>query len=145
MFTCTVNCPKGKILQCCWFCQEQSTCEDVCTQEPKSCGISVPYTDENRMDIFQKGSADIVSALATIVLTRKQLEEKENQLKADLQAAMERFNVVKFENELIKAVYVAPTIATSIDSAKVKKEYPEIYAKCTKTSSRKAYVKLEVK
>lgn len=58
---------------------------------------------------------------------------------------MENCNIKKFESDILNLTYVAETTATSIDSAKLKKKYPDIAAECSKTSKKSAYVKVVVK
>ena len=38
-----------------------------------------------------------------------------------------------------------PTNATSIDSAKLKKKYPDIASECSKTTAKAGYVKITLK
>ena len=45
----------------------------------------------------------------------------------------------------LKLTYYAPSTATSIDSTRLKKEQPNIAKEYSKTSSKKSYIKIEVK
>lgn len=58
---------------------------------------------------------------------------------------MDRYGIKKFDNELISISYVEPTTSTTIDTAKIKKLYPNIAAECTKTTNKKGYVRIAVK
>jgi hypothetical protein len=58
---------------------------------------------------------------------------------------MESYDIKKFDNDLIKITYVEASSRTSVDSAKLKAQQPEIYAKFSKTSAVKAFVKIELK
>ena len=66
-------------------------------------------------------------------------------MKEKLLAAMEAYGVTKFENDVIKITYYAPSTTTSIDSTRLKKEQPDIAKEYSKTSSKKSYIKIEVK
>ena len=52
----------------------------------------------------------------------------------------------KVSNTRYNYTYVAPTTSATVDTDKLKKEFPEVYKQCIKTNSRKATVKVtEVK
>lgn len=51
----------------------------------------------------------------------------------------------KFESDSVTFTYIAPTVRNTIDSAKLKKEMPDVAAKYMKTSNVSASVKIEVK
>lgn len=58
---------------------------------------------------------------------------------------MERFGIKKFESGILNLTYVEPTVAHGVDSAKLKKKYPEAAADCAKDTPRAAYVKITLK
>ena len=58
---------------------------------------------------------------------------------------MEAYGITKFDNDLIKITYFAPTTTTTIDSTRLKSEKPEIAKEYSKTSNKKSYIKIEVK
>lgn len=58
---------------------------------------------------------------------------------------MVRFGVDKFESEVLNLTLVKPTTATSLDSAKLKKKYPDIASECSKTTAKAGYVKITLK
>ena len=66
-------------------------------------------------------------------------------MREQLEAAMEQYNIKSFENDLVKITYTEPTTRTSVDSAKLKKNYPDIYTECCKTSDVKGSVRITVK
>lgn len=73
------------------------------------------------------------------------LEEAKKQLKEDLLKAMENHGVKKWDNEVMIVTYTAPTTRTSIDSAKLKKELPEVFNEYTKTSNVKSSIRIKLK
>lgn len=85
----------------------------------------------------------------------KQLEELEVQaanidlarkkLKEDLLHAMETHNVKKWDNDVMTISYTAATTRTSIDSAKLKKELPDVFSKYSKTSNVKSSIRIKLK
>ena len=88
---------------------------------------------------------EVESLIKTIEEQKKAAEAQAQELRAQLMAAMEKNGVTSFENENIKVTYVAPTTRTAIDSAKLKKELPEIAQKYTKTSNVKASLRITLK
>lgn len=136
------SCPKGKGM-CCFSCDERETCEDVCDLNHEDCGNATD--EETAIQEFQQGQVTVLKEIANIVTQKKQLEDQEKKLKDKLQEAMEKHGIKKFESDVLNITYVAPSTSTSIDSAKLKKKYPDIAEECSKTSNRKAYVKVSVK
>ena len=66
-------------------------------------------------------------------------------MKSKLLEAMEKNGIKLFENDKVKFMYIAPTTRTSIDSAKLKKELPDVAEKYSKTSNVSASVRITVK
>jgi len=58
---------------------------------------------------------------------------------------MSKHGIKRVDNDLMRITYVAPTTSTGVDSAKLKATYPHIYTECSKTTSKKGYVKITVK
>lgn len=88
---------------------------------------------------------EVESLIKSIEEQKKAAEAQAQELRASLMQAMEANGVTSFENESIKITYVAPTTRTAIDSAKLKKELPEIAEKYTKTSNVKASLRITLK
>lgn len=88
---------------------------------------------------------EVESLIKSIEEQKKAAEAQAQELRASLMQAMEENGVTNFENDCIKITYVAPTTRTSIDSAKLKKELPEIAEKYTKTSNVKASLRITLK
>ena len=63
-----------------------------------------------------------------------ELNKQEEELKTTILDNMKENDMKTFENEEIRITYIAPTTRTSIDSSKLKKEFPEIAEQCTKVS-----------
>lgn len=88
---------------------------------------------------------EVESLIKSIEEQKKAAEAQAQELRASLMQAMEANGVTSFENESIKITYVAPTTRTAIDSAKLKKELPEIAEKYTKTSNVKPSLRITLK
>lgn len=94
------------------------------------------------------GQDKIVTLQQAIEFHKRQKEIAEAQLeeiKQGLIKAMETNRVKTFENDLLKITYVAPQTKTTIDSAKLKKELPEIAEQYSKKSNVKASVRITLK
>lgn len=128
---------------CCLECDERETCEDVCTDLSPNCEYAL--TEKTALATMQTEAAAIIKTIADLTLQKKKIEEQEKEVRVQLVAAMEKYNVKSFENDDVKFTYVAPTTRTTIDSAKLKKDLPEIAEKYSKTSKVSASVKITVK
>ena len=89
--------------------------------------------------------AEVESLIKQIEEQKKAAEAQAAELRAAIMAAMEQNGCTSFENERIKITYVAPTTRTAIDSAKLKKELPQIAEQYTKTSNVKASLRITLK
>lgn len=76
---------------------------------------------------------------------KKQTEERAKELREMLLDEMEKQGVKTFENERIRLTYVAPQTRSTIDSARLKKDHPEIAEKYQKQTSVKASLKITLK
>ena len=147
MIKCKNSCPLDKFEGCCFECDLKETCEEACQLNPSECGDSIMQDaeEETGLQVFKQGQMAVLKQIADIITTKKKLEEQEKELKEKLKEAMEKCNIKKFESDILNITYVAESTKTSIDSAKLKKKYPEIAAECSKTSKTSAYVKVTVK
>jgi len=144
MIKCNNECPLGKFDGCCHSCPDIETCKDACESNPETCGEST-FDEETGLVAFKEQQLSVLQQIADLITTKKKLEEQETELKDKLKEAMEKFNIKKFDSDILKITYIAEITATSIDSAKLKKKYPAIADECSKTSNKSAYIKVEVK
>ncbi|HOA83849.1 MAG TPA: hypothetical protein PKV92_07825 [Thermodesulfovibrio thiophilus] len=144
MIKCNNECPLGKFDGCCHSCPEIEGCKDACESNPNTCGEAT-FDEETGLVAFKEQQISVLQQIADLITTKKKLEEQEKELKDKLKEAMEKFNIKKFDSDILKITYIAETTATSIDSAKLKKKYPAIAEECSKTSKKSAYIKVEIK
>lgn len=138
------GCPKKKEI-CCHECEEFGNCSSACGEvDPSKCDDAI-FEGSTELEVFKSQAATTIKAIADIVTAKKDLEEKEKVMKEQLQKAMEQHGIKSFDNEVIKVTYMTESIRNSVDSAKLKKKYPDIAAECNKSSNVKAFVKIEVK
>jgi hypothetical protein len=132
---------------CCATCGFKANCGDVCDcnhmRDPNRC----PEAEVTESDIvaFQSSVPDTLQKITNLIQMKKQLDEQEKQLKAELVKAMEMHNIKSFENDQIKMVYVAPTIRSTLDSKLLKIDHPDLFAQYSKTSGVSASVRVTLK
>ena len=69
----------------------------------------------------------------------------EQEIKRDLQEAMEKYEVKKWDNDVFSATYVAPTTRKRFDSKRFEKELPELFEEYQTTSDVKGSVRIKYK
>lgn len=75
----------------------------------------------------------------------KELKEKEDLIKESIKSEMEAKGIIKIENDDLLINYVAPTDRIAFDSARFKKEHPDIYDEYLRISPVKASIRIKVK
>jgi hypothetical protein len=144
MTKCENPCPYGKFDGCCYFCPDRVSCADACPENPEKCGQAI-FDEEAGLQAFQQSQLATLNAIASLTAHKKAIENQEKAMKAKLYEAMVKFGVDKFESDVLNLTLVKPTNATSIDSAKLKKKYPDIASECSKTTAKAGYVKITLK
>ena len=144
MIQCKNNCSLDKFNGCCQCCPENQTCPEACGEDAAACEDAI-FDEESGLQVFQKSQVATLNAISALVAHKKAVEEQEKNLKAALLSAMERFGIKKFESGILNLTYVEATVAHGVDSAKLKKKYPEAAADCAKDTPRAAYVKITLK
>lgn len=141
---CKNPCVLGKFDGCCHGgCPHVVDCPEKCSADPSSCEDAIHETGD--LVAFQTSQIATLNQIAALTVQKKKLEEQEKSLKSALYDAMMKFGVDKFDSDVLTLTLVQPTTATAIDTAKVKKNYPQVAAECSKTTSRAGYVKITVK
>lgn len=132
---------------CCFECGRKDSCEEACgdVKDGQAQGCPDAFSEETALLTMKKDAAEVIKAIADLTIQKKKIEEQEKGMRAQLIKAMEQYGVKKFESDSVTFTYTAPTTRNSIDSAKLKKELPDVAAKYTKTSNVSASVKIEVK
>ena len=144
MTKCENPCPYGKFDGCCYFCPDRVSCADACPENPEKCGQAI-FDEEAGLQAFQQSQLSTLNAIASLTAHKKAIEDQEKEMKAKLYEAMVKFGVDKFESDVLNLTLVKPTNATSINSAKLKKKYPDIASECSKTTAKAGYVKITLK
>lgn len=139
---------------CCYYCEENEGCAVACDEftcreelERKKCENMFVFDEEKALQEFNKDrkAIEAMKQFASMNRQRKELEEKEKTVRAELEEVMNQYGVKSFENDILKVVYVAPSTKTMVDSKALKKDHPDIYDKYSKTTSVKASVRITAK
>lgn len=69
----------------------------------------------------------------------------EQEIKRDLQEAMEKYDVKKWDNEVFTATYIAPTTRKRLDTKTLEEELPDIYKVYEVESEVKPSVRIKYK
>ena len=93
----------------------------------------------------EMGMSMITENLKALEAQVKALKEQQEAYKDIIMNAMEAQGIKSYENDILKITYVYPVEKLSVDSAKVKKEYPQVYAECLKKSVSKASLRITIK
>ena len=89
--------------------------------------------------------AEVECLIKTIEEQKKEAQARSEQLRAAIMTAMKENGVLSLDNDRIKITYVAPYSRTSIDSARLKKDHPEIYSEYQKSTTVKESLKITIK
>lgn len=136
------------------FTEEEGLCpsnfglnEIECENDCKKCydnalvGIEfkaeVPSLPEEKLVILTK--------LADLEIKAKEIKEQQTKLKTNLLEAMETYGVKKWDNEIMTVTYTEPTTRNTVDSAKLKKELPDVFSKYIKTSKVASSIRIKLK
>lgn len=138
------DCPMNLDI-CCGTCSFKRNCGNACPvdTDPEKCPEAEVITEA--LTAFKSAVPETIKKITTLIKLKKQMDEQEKQLKEQLVKAMEAYGIKAFENEIIKMTYVAPTTRSTIDSARLKKEHPDIVAEYSKVSDVSASVRVTLK
>lgn len=89
--------------------------------------------------------AEVETLIKSIEEARKNAQERAEALRGAIMQAMKQNAVSTFENDALRITYVAPFVRSSVDSAKLKAERPEIYEKYLKKTTVKESLKITIK
>lgn len=135
---------------------DENTCNIVEIKPIEQKEIERLLQCERNCELFQKKTLELDTVSCEKILTiqqelkslddrKKELEKSESELKEMLIQKMEETGVKSIDNDYFKITYVAPTTRETIDSARIKKELPEIAEQYVKTSAIKASVRITLK
>lgn len=87
---------------------------------------------------------DIENKIIKLEMDIKTLDAMQKEMKAGLMALMIEHNVKKWSSDRLTITRKLDGTRESLDTAKLKKEYPDIYAECVKVSPTKGSITIKV-
>ena len=75
----------------------------------------------------------------------KKLKAQQKQYKGIIKDAMEQQGIKSYENDYVKLTYIQRKDDLVVDEEKLKKDYPQVWAKCRKVQTTSSYVKITIK
>lgn len=88
--------------------------------------------------------AEFETTLVEDLKLLEEVQERVDRKKKEILQFLDKNALGSFKTDLLKVKYTSATTTTTIDSAKLKKELPEIAAKYSKVSSRSSSVSIEL-
>lgn len=143
MKICQEKCPIDGMNKCCFNCLDSDGCNEKCEYTPDSCGRSDTVPDD--LQVFENQYMTVFQRIADFEKQKQRIDDEETALREQLYQAMTNYGFTDLDNDVLKIKVVAPTTQTKLDTAAIKKRYPEIAAECSKTSNVKGYVRITVK
>lgn len=89
--------------------------------------------------------AAVETLIKVIDTQKKDAEARAQELRSAIMAAMKENAVTSYETDSIRITYVAPYTSASIDTARLKKEMPEVYEEYQKATTVKETLKITLK
>jgi len=98
---------------------------------------------------FEENHLAVFKELADNKKLLKQCEEKEKNLKAQLEAAMDKYGITLIDNQYLKLQFMVPTASTTVDLKKLAEKEPELYRELVedypKETKKKAHTRMTIK
>ena len=107
-------------------------------------GVETPTEIEPIEEALPATLKDAEDEIIKIETKLKQMEERKKELKEGLYELMVQHNVKKWQSEKLQIIRKLESTRESVDTAKVKKQYPEVYADCLKVSKVKGSITINV-
>lgn len=86
----------------------------------------------------------LMKELTSVSLEKQKIIDRETEIKTQLFQVMKEQKVSKLETSRIVVNYIESFNRNTVDSEKLKKEFPDVAAKCMKSTPIDAYVKVRV-
>ena len=96
-------------------------------------------------DETQMGIEMVSNTIKEMETRLKKMKEQQDKYKEIILNAMKEQGIKSFENDTIKITYVDEITKLSVDSTKVKKDYPMVYEQCLKKTIQKPSLRITIK
>lgn len=99
--------------------------------------------------LFNNNYMATMQRYADLEQTIKELTETKDKVRAEIQRAMEDYNIRSIDNDIVKLTLVAPSISTTIDTKALRISDPDTYEDLLenypKTTERKQSLRVTIK
>lgn len=87
----------------------------------------------------------LIESIRLLEVQKKSIEDKEKSMRSELLQAMQEYGVWDIDNDDIKITRIPKSTRDTIDSKRLKKEFPLIAKTVTKTSETSEHLRFNVK
>lgn len=111
--------------------------------------MKIMSNENNQVQVFEQQHMQVFKQLADITKTKKQIEDQEKKVKADLEKAMDAYDIKSIDNQFLKITRVNGSTSTSIDLKALEEKEPKLYGELLedypKVTTKKSYLTFKVK
>lgn len=90
-------------------------------------------------------SEEVCEKIVSLEKQAKKIKQQQDSMKAEILDAMQKYDVVKLDNEFLKILFIPEHDAERFDSKTFKEENPDIYDSYVKISTVKPSIRITVK
>lgn len=90
-------------------------------------------------------SEEVCEKIVSLEKQAKEIKKQQDNMKAEILDAMQKYGVLKIENEMLKIAYISEHDAEKFDSKTFKDENPDVYDMYVKISKVKPSIRITVK
>lgn len=90
-------------------------------------------------------SEEVCERIVSLEKQAKEIKKQQDSMKKDILDAMQKYGVLKFDNEFLKIAFIPEHDAERFDSKTFKEENPDIYDSYVKLSKVKPSIRITVK
>lgn len=90
-------------------------------------------------------SEEVCERIISLEKQAKEIKKQQDSMKAEILDAMQKYGVLKLDNEFLKIALVPEHDAERFDSKKFKEENPDVYDSYAKISKVKPSIRITVK
>lgn len=109
-----------------------------CTKCWKNAVKDIPF--KNELMTFEKENLMVLTHLAQIEKQFKEMDSQRKELKSTILKSMEEYDVQSFDNDIFSISCRKPSTVRTFDTNAFKKDYPDLYEKYLKESTRPSSV-----
>lgn len=99
--------------------------------------------------LFNNNYMATMQRYADLEQTIKELTETKDKVRAEIQRAMEDYNIRSIDNDIVKLTLVAPSVSTTIDTKALRISDPDTYEdlldRFPKTTERRQSLRVTIK